>query len=131
MSPPEIKVLPNADAIARDAANRVVEIAEASIELHDRFSIALSGGSTPKKLYEFLATDEFRGQIGWTKTEIFFGDERCVPPDDPESNYRMAREAFLSKVPIPGDNVYRMRGEIDPQLAAIEYGLMLKEKFDD
>src|SRR5437773_2575911 len=131
MSPPEIKVLPNVDAIACEAANRVVEIAEASIELHNRFSIALSGGSTPKKLYELLASTEFRDQIDWTKVEIFFGDERCVPPDHPESNYRMAREALLSKVPIPGDNVYRMCGEIDPEEAAKEYGLLLKEKFAD
>src|SRR5438034_540443 len=131
MTTPEIKVLPDADAIAREAANRIVEIAEASIELHGRFSIALSGGSTPKKLYELLASDEFRDQIDWAKVEIFFGDERCVPPDHPESNYRMAREALLSKVPVPGDNVYRMRGEIDPEEAAKEYGLMLKEKFGD
>src|SRR5262249_40589610 len=72
----------------------------------------------------------FRKQIDWSRVEIFFGDERCVPPDHPESNYRMAREALLSHVPIPGDNLYRMRGEIDPEVAAKEYGLMLKEKFD-
>src|SRR5437667_5634556 len=129
MTTPEIKVLPDADAIAREAASRIVEVAEASIELNGRFSIALSGGSTPKKLYSLLATTEFRDEIPWPNVEIFFGDERSVPPDNPESNYRMARETLLSKVPIPGDNVYRMRGEIDPNEAAKEYGRMLKEKF--
>src|SRR5439155_20600386 len=102
---PQIVVLGDADAIAREAAKRIVEIAEACIELNGRFSIALSGGSTPKKLYDLLASKEFRDQIDWPKVEIFFGDERCVPQDHSESNYRMARETLLSKVPIPGDNV--------------------------
>jgi 6-phosphogluconolactonase len=69
--------------------------------------------------------------VDWAKVQVFFGDERCVPPDHAESNYRMAHETLLSRVPIPGDNVYRMRGEIDPNEAAREYGLMLKEKFGD
>lgn len=131
MATPEIKVLPDPPAVAREAAERIVRIAQESIALDGRFSIALSGGSTPKMLFELLATEPYRSRIDWTKVEIFFGDERCVPPDHRESNYRMAREALLSKVPIPGDNVYRMRGEIDPQEAAKEYGELLKEKFGD
>src|SRR4051812_31939226 len=117
MTPPEIKVLPDADAIAAEAAARVVAIAQAAIETKSRFTIALAGGTTPKKLYEILASDEHRGEIDWPKVEIFFGDERCVPPDHPESNYRMAAAAMLKSIPIPGDNIYRMRGEIDPELA--------------
>jgi 6-phosphogluconolactonase len=131
MNTPEIRVLPTPEGLAREAAERVVTLAEEAIELRGWFSIALSGGSTPRALYTLLASDEFRKQIEWTKVEIFFGDERCVPPDDEQSNYHMAREAMLSKVPIPGDNVYRMRGEIDPNEAAKEYGEMLKEKFGD
>jgi 6-phosphogluconolactonase len=131
MSAPQIKVVTDADGIAVEAAGRIVAIAESAIELHGRCSIALSGGSTPKKLYELLASEQVRDQIDWTKVEVFFGDERCVPPEHPESNFRMVREALLSKVPIPGDNVYRMRGEIEPEEAAKEYGLMLKEKFGD
>jgi 6-phosphogluconolactonase len=130
MSQPEIKVFPDPQAIAEEAARRIVEAADAAIELRDRFSLALSGGSTPKLLHQVLA-EEYRDAIEWTKVEIFFGDERCVPPEHAESNYRMAQETLLSKVPIPGDNVYRMRGEIDPNEAAKEYGLMLKEKFAD
>ncbi len=129
MTIPEIKVLLDPSAVAREAAERIARMAVESIALDGQFSIALSGGSTPKTLYEVLASEPYRSRIDWTKVEVFFGDERCVPPDHPESNYRMAREALLSKVPIPGDNIYRMRGEIDPEEAAVEYGQMLKEKF--
>lgn len=131
MTNPEIKVLADPPAVAREVAKRIVRMAEESIALDSRFSIALSGGSTPKMLYELLASEPYRARIDWTKVEILFGDERCVPPDHPESNFRMAQEALLSKVPIPGDNIYRMHGEIDPQEAAKEYGEMLKEKFRD
>ena len=131
MTSSAIRVLPNALAVAREAASRIVVAAEEAMDLNGRFTIALSGGSTPKTLFELLASDEYKSLIDWTRVEVFFVDERCVPPDHPESNYRMAREALLSKVPIPGDNVYRMRGGINPEEAAKEYGLMLQEKFGD
>jgi 6-phosphogluconolactonase len=131
MKTPEIKVSPTAEALARAAAEMVVAEGEAAIELRGRFALALSGGSTPKAMHKILASDEFRDQLDWSKVEIFFGDERCVPPEHADSNYRMAKETLLSKVPIPGDNVYRMRGEIDPNEAANEYGQMLNEKFGD
>ena len=130
MIQPEIKVFPDTCAIAIEAAERVARAAEEAIALSDRFTLGLAGGSTPKVLYEVLA-EGYRGSIDWARVEVFFGDERCVPPEHEQSNYRMAREALLSKVPIPGDNIYRMRGEIDPEEAAKEYGMMLKEKFGD
>lgn len=130
MKTPEIKVLPTPDALARAAAELFVTSGEAAIEMRGRFTVALSGGSTPKAMHNVLAS-EFRDAIDWSKVEVFFGDERTVPPDHPDSNYRMAKETLLAKVPIPGDNVYRMRGEIDPNAAAKEYGQMLKEKFGD
>ena len=130
MTQPEIKVLPDPPGVAEEAAVRIVQAAEEAIALSERFTLALSGGSTPKLLHQLLAT-KYRDAIEWARVEIFFGDERCVPPDHIESNYLMARETLLSKVPIPGDNIYRMRGEIDPNEAAREYGLMLKEKFGD
>src|SRR5699024_4642592 len=95
------------------------------------FSVALAGGNTPKSLYELLAGDAFRDQIEWSKVSIYFGDERAVPPDHPDSNYAMARGALLSRVPIPEDNIHRMRGEIDPEDAAIEYGRVLKSTYGD
>jgi 6-phosphogluconolactonase len=128
---PEIKVRPDATEIAYDAAQRIVAAAERAAAAGGNFSVALSGGSTPKALYELLATDAYKTRIDWPRVEIFFGDERTVSPDHKDSNYRMAREALLSKVPIPGDNVYRMAGEIDPNEAAKQYGEMLKEKFGD
>ena len=95
------------------------------------FRWRVSGGHTPETLYKLLATDEYRSKIDWTRVHVFFGDERCVPPTDPESNYRMASEALLSHVPLPGDNVYRIRGEIEPAAAAKEYGLLLEERFGE
>lgn len=129
MSLPEIKVLPDIPAIALEAAERIVAAAAAAVREGRMFSLSLSGGSTPKALYELLASSHYRSQIDWVHTELFFGDERGVPPDHPDSNYAMAYRALLSKVPIPGDNIYRIRGEIEATEAAKEYGLMLKEKF--
>jgi len=131
MTTPEIKVLPTPTDVAREAAERVVRIGEEAIALSGRFSLVLSGGSTPRMLYEMLAREPYAARLDWTKVEVFFADERCVPPDHPESNYRLARETLLSHVPIPGDNVYRIRGEIEPERAAKEYGLILKERFGD
>ena len=128
---PEIKVLPNPAAVAAEAAERVAAADEA-VELRDTFSLVLAGGSTPKKLYELLAAEPYRSDVAWPRVEVFFGDERAVPPDHADSNYRMARDALLSKVPIPGDNIYRIKGELDPpEEAAKQYGQMLKERFGD
>jgi 6-phosphogluconolactonase len=128
---PEIKVLPDASAIAREAAERIIQLSEDAIEARGRFSIALAGGSTPKTLYTLLASPEFVTRLDWPAIDLFFGDERCVPPDHKDSNYRMAYETLISEVPIPLDNVYRMRGEADAEEAAKEYGLMLKDRFGD
>jgi len=127
----EIKVLPDAAAVAREAAERVVAAANRAADEGRTFSVALAGGSTPKALYELLASEAYRSRVDWTKVEVFFGDERNVPPDHKDSNYRMAHQALLSKVPIPGDNVYRMAGDLDANEAAKEYGQVLKEKFGD
>jgi 6-phosphogluconolactonase len=131
MTTPEIKVLPDPQSVANEAANRIVRLAADSMADREKFSIILCGGTTPKALYELLATDDFAQKINWPRVHVFFGDERCVPPDHPDSNYHMAREALLGKVPVPGDNIYRIRGEIDPNDAAIEYGQLLKEHFGD
>lgn len=126
-----IRVFPTPAEVARQAALFFVEAADEAIALSGRFTVALSGGRTPKALFELLATDEFADRVDWSNVEIFFGDERTVPPDNAESNYRMAREALLDHVPIPPGNVHRMRGEIDPEAAAIEYGKMLKDRFGE
>jgi 6-phosphogluconolactonase len=129
----EIKVVPDAKAVAAEAAERVTAAAERAIEERGRFSIALSGGSTPKALYALWAAEPYRSRVDWSKWHILFGDERAVPPDHKDSNYKMADEALLSKVPIPKSQVYRMKGELGEQAeeAAKEYGLMLKAEFGD
>src|SRR5687768_10373018 len=99
----EIKILPDPAAVAAEAAERVVRAADEAITLSGRFRIGLSGGSTPKALFQLLASEPYRARIDWTNVEVFFADERCVPPDHADSNYRMARETLLSKVAIPGD----------------------------
>jgi 6-phosphogluconolactonase len=132
MTTTEIKVVPDLAELTNEAARRIVAMADVLLADNQHFfSIALSGGTTPKSLYELLASEPYRSQLNWSKVEIYFGDERCVPPDHAESNYRMAYEAMLSKLPIPECNIHRMRGELPPEQAAIEYGQMLKEKFKD
>jgi 6-phosphogluconolactonase len=131
MSERTIRVFPTPAEVARQAAIFFTESAADAIALTGRFTVGLSGGRTPKALYELLATDGFADQVDWANVEIFFGDERTVPPDHPDSNFRMASESLLDHVPLPKTNVHRMRGELDPEAAAIEYGKMLKDRFSD
>jgi len=105
---------------AEEAASFIVHAAEEAIEEHGFFRLALSGGNTPRAVYQALALRECR----WPKWIVTFGDERCVPPDDPQSNYRMASEAFLMLVG-PGE-VFRIQGEIDPEEAAVQYNSTLQ-----
>lgn len=125
-----IKVATSAADVARQAADIIVAAAQRAIAEKGSFSLALSGGRTPEALYQLLASEPYRSQIDWSRTELFFGDERCVPPDSPQSNYGMARRA-LASAPIPEANFHRMRGEIEPEQAAKEYGQLLKQKFGD
>lgn len=129
MNTPEIKVVPTPAAIAAEAAERFAVACEAAIAEQGSFSVALSGGSTPKAMHAILATEPYKSRIDWAKVRVFFGDERCVPPDHADSNYRMAHETLLSKVPIPLDNVYRMPGEIDPAEAGMRYDQELNDLF--
>jgi 6-phosphogluconolactonase len=128
----EIKVVPDPKALCEEAARRIITVAEAKLADNQHyFSLVLSGGSTPKALYEMLAAEPYRSQLNWSRVEIYFGDERCVPPDHPDSNFLMANTAMLSKLPMPDANIHRMRGELSPAAAAMEYGQLLKQKFAD
>ncbi|HEX8129528.1 MAG TPA: 6-phosphogluconolactonase [Pyrinomonadaceae bacterium] len=128
---PDIQIFADAESVARAAALRFVELARASINSNGRFSVALAGGSTPKRIYELLAGSEFATQLYWPGVHVFFGDERCVPPDDADSNYRMANEALLSRVALPAENVHRMRGEGDAVANARLYEDELRGFFGD
>jgi 6-phosphogluconolactonase len=117
-----VEVLPDASALFEAAADRFVQIARAAIERRGRFTVALSGGSTPRGLYSRIAMDAAHvGAVSWRHVEFFWGDERPVAPDHPESNYRMAREALLDHLPVADAQVHRIRGESPPAQAAEEY----------
>src|SRR5438445_4480987 len=104
---------------AADAANFIVDLAHKSLAERHEFRIALSGGNTPRPIYSQIA--RIGRDLPWERIPITFGDERCVPPVDAQSNYRMARESLFVPAAVPEKSVVRMRGEIDPQLAAQEY----------
>ncbi len=125
--PPELRICPDAPEVARAAARQFVEWAWQSIAGEGLFCVALAGGNTPRELYRLLATSEFRTQVDWVKVHLFWGDERAVPPDHPESNYGMARRELLVRVPIPSGNVHRMEAD-RPNLgrAAQEYEEVLR-----
>jgi 6-phosphogluconolactonase len=127
----KVRVFPDAAAIATAAGDVIRDAAAGRAASGENFSLVLSGGSTPKLLYQLLAKEPYRSQIDWPRIEIYFGDERAVPPDHADSNFRMANEALLLHVPLRAENVHRMRGEIDPNTAAIEYGRMLKARFGE
>jgi 6-phosphogluconolactonase len=126
---PEIVIVSDRAALARDAAQRFVALARESIAARERFTVALSGGSTPRDLYVLLATPEFSALVDWSRVHFFWGDERAVPPDHPDSNYRMVYEALLSRVNPPASNVHRIRAELPPADAAREYEQALREFF--
>jgi 6-phosphogluconolactonase len=127
MTLPGVRVYADGAAVARALADTIVSAGQEAIARSGSFHLALSGGNTPRAAYELLAADPDRDALSWSDVFVYFGDERCVPPDDEQSNYRMARTAFLDEVGIPAANVHRMRGEIDPKQAAAEYADALRD----
>ena len=123
---PEIRIFKNVEKLSRGAAHLFVEQSAQSIAERGRFLVALNGGSTPTRLFQLLAAN-FQEQVEWSKVHIFWGDERCVPPDDPGSSYGQARDVLLNHVPIPETNIHRVKGELGPVEASNDYALILKE----
>jgi 6-phosphogluconolactonase len=123
---PEIRIFKDLEKLSRAAAEYFVEQAAQSIEKGDRFLVALNGGGTPARLFQLLATD-FHAKVNWSEVHVFWGDERCVPPDDPGSSYGQARDMLLSQVSIPDSNIHRIKGELGPAAASKEYSLTLRE----
>jgi 6-phosphogluconolactonase len=121
-----IQIVPTAESLAKEGARIFMRAAISAIERRGRFSVLLSGGSTPKKMFEILAGKK----IPWSHIDLFWGDERMVPPDHPDSNYGMTSAALLSKVAIPPGNVHRVHGELpDAKEAALQYEQDLKKFF--
>ena len=129
---PELRIFKDMEKLSHHAAQIFVERAAHSINDRDRFLVALNGGNTPMHLFQLLAT-EYRDKIDWSKTHIFWGDERCVPPDDSGSSYGQARDALLSHVPIPDSNIHRVQTDpstgsgrrLQPAEASRDYALTL------
>lgn len=118
----DVVVVPDTAALARAAAERFVQIAREAIESRGQFTVALSGGNTPKAMYAELSGPDFREHVDWEKLQVFFSDERFVPPDSIESNYHTAEEGLLSRVPIPSRYVHRVATvDIEPAEAASIY----------
>jgi len=125
-----IHVFNNYETLSKAAAEIFVDLANQAIDSNGRFSVALSGGSTPHRLYETLAIAPFREKVHWEAVHIFWGDERCVPLDDPRSNFLMARRTLLDRVPVQADNVHPILGDLPAALAASHYESMLQDFFE-
>jgi 6-phosphogluconolactonase len=119
----EIKVCNDEEELSGAAADLFVERSEQAIGRRGRFLVALSGGATPRRLYTLLASPAYCDRVNWKRTEVFWVDEKCVSPDHQDSNYRMANDLLLSKVPLEEKQIHRMRGEEDPEIAAKDYGM--------
>lgn len=127
----EYKVVPDANTLAALAAEQFTQAAEKAAATRGRARIAISGGSTPKAAFQLLAdpSQPWRARMPWDKLDLFWVDERCVPPDHPESNFRMTREALLDHVPLQPGQIHRMEGELEPVVAAARYESLLRNTF--
>jgi 6-phosphogluconolactonase len=122
----ELKICRDAAGVAEAVADLFVDVGQTALEDRGQFAVALSGGNTPRAAFTLIGQEPRRSALSWADVHIYFGDERCVPPDDEQSNYRMAETTFLDSVAVPKNNVHRMRGEIDPADAAAEYAQTLR-----
>jgi 6-phosphogluconolactonase len=126
-----IKVYPDLESLSQAAASLVVDQANLAVAARGRFSVALSGGATPRRTYELLAAPLLRDQAPWDRVHVFWGDERCVPLNDPRSNARMAREAWLDHVPIPAGQIHPLNCAQSPAAAAQHYEAQLRQCLAD
>jgi len=129
--PLNVLVFDTPEDVAMAATEKVVGYGQESISQHGVFSVALAGGNTPKRVYELLGSSRFKDLIDWSKVQLFFGDERSVPPDHPNSNYAMAVRALISKIEIPPSNVHRIPGEVNSDKSAAAYESELRDFFGE
>jgi len=122
----DIRIFKDSEKLSQHAANIFTAQAAQAINERKRFLVVLNGGSTPTRLFQLLAT-EYREKIEWAKVHIFWGDERCVPPDDAGSSYGQARDMFLNHVPIPDSNIHRVNTNLSPAEAASDYAFILSQ----
>jgi len=125
-----VRIYSDPEELALKAARRFARLADQYVVGCGRFTVALSGGSTPRAMFSLVAAHPFADTVPWSSIYFFWGDERCVPPDHPDSNYRMAHETLLSRVPVPANNIFRIVAEApQPQRAAQEYSSTLMRFF--
>jgi 6-phosphogluconolactonase len=122
----EVRIYIDLDQLSLEAAREFTRLADIAIDRYGCFNVALAGGSTPRELYKRLAKHVL---LDWGRIHLFWGDERCVPPDHPESNYGMVKSILLDHIPIPPGNIHRMQGEIAPEEAAVEYQVQIANHF--
>jgi 6-phosphogluconolactonase len=125
----QVSIYSDQETLSHAAAERFVSLSHAAILSHGRFATALSGGSTPRRLYSLLGMPLYRDSIDWKRVHIFWADERCVAPSHEDSNYKIAADTFLLKAAVPGENIHRIRGEEGPEIAAAEYQKVLRRYF--
>jgi len=126
-----IEVLPDLEALSLRAASIFVSASKNSIAAKKRFAVAISGGSTPRRLYTLLGSEAYRDQVDWQHVHFFWADERCVPKDDEASNFRIAFDALLSKIALPQENIHRIKGEEAPDKAARDYEEEIRRFFGE
>lgn len=124
-----LEIVPTKEDLVQQAVELFIDAAKTQIRRKGVFSVALSGGSTPKPVYAALAEPGNRDRVDWGKVHLFWGDERHVPPEDPQSNYRMAREALLDQIDIPAENIHRVPAEMEVRMAAFQYEEELRQFF--
>ena len=124
---PDVRIFQNLESLSQDAAKFFIEICTQAITERGRFLVALSGGNTPTELFKLLAQSPYREQIDWTRVHVFWGDERCVPIEDLENNYRQANDVLLKHVPILLENIHRVKSDLKPADAATDYARVLKQ----
>lgn len=127
----EVLEFEDAEALAREGARRFADLARDSVSARGRFSVALTGGSSPVQLYRALAEPRYADEIPWRDVHLFWGDERVVPPGHPRSNFRLSQRLFIERVPIPSGNVHRVRGELGVRGAVAAYRAELAEHLGD
>ncbi len=125
----DIRIFTDGADLAAAAADCLISLAATAVAERGRFSVALSGGATPEATYTRLATKACASRVDWPRVHVFWGDERCVPPDHPGSSFRTAKLTLLDHVPLPQSNIHRVRGELDPETAAQAYSAELEAFF--
>ncbi|OKL40460.1 6-phosphogluconolactonase [Pontibacter flavimaris] len=126
-----VTIFKDTSYLSQRAAELFVDAAQEAVQKNGRFIVALTGGSSPKELYQLLAKAPYKDQVPWEQTYIFWGDERWVPLTDDRSNFKMAKELLLDKVPVPQEQVFPMWADMEPETYALKYEQFLKDLFKD